>query len=118
MTIDYKQLKVEELRMMLLKDSNGLLTEEDVDNIKGKSALVEAHEKLVSSIAQSLETSKPFTKDDVIEPEPPLDMSKIPKYTDHNWEDFLLSQLQPHELENGYPKVNGLRRLVETFCSK
>lgn len=113
MTIDYKKLTVEELRMLILKESNGLLTEEDVDGMKGKATLVEAHQKLTTAIA----STEPVTREDVIEQEEEKEVI-VPKYTDVGWEEFLLSQLQPNEMDNGYPKVNGLRRLVETFLGE
>lgn len=117
MTIDYKKLTVEEIRMMILKESNGFLTEADVDNIKGKAAVIEAHQKMTQVIDQGLVTGEPITREALLD-EPEKEEVPVPKYTDVGWEDFLLSQLQPNEMDNGYPKVNGLRRLAETFLGE
>jgi hypothetical protein len=41
-----------------------------------------------------------------------LEEPKVPKMEDIDWTDWVLSQFEPDELDNGYPKANGLRRLV------
>ncbi len=38
-----------------------------------------------------------------------------PDKTDFEWHDYVMQQFHDEELMNGYPKVNGLRRLVEKF---
>ena len=45
-----------------------------------------------------------------------IDMSKVdntPTSIDPNWTEYVLSQLDPDEIRDGNPKVDGLRRLVE-----
>lgn len=38
-----------------------------------------------------------------------------PKYATREWHDFIMSQFQEDELFNGYPKVDGLRRVTQEF---
>lgn len=108
MMIDYKKLTVEEIKMMLIKDSGGILTEAYVDSLKGKTAVVEAHQKMIATMAEGGTVTLPEK----------VKSDKVPRYTDPEWEDFLLSQLTEKEMDNGYPKVSGLRRLTEVFLGE
>lgn len=114
--VDYTKLKVEELRQKIVEDSNGQVKLEDVDQIKGKKALVDAHKKIAGSDFDG------FFKELEVQTQVPefnhVASEDAPDYHSPEWEDFLLSQLLDNEKDRGYPKVNGLRRLVETFLGE
>jgi hypothetical protein len=114
--IDYAKLKVEEIRQMIVDDSKGKVKLEDVDQIKGKKGLVEAHKQIVGSDFDSFfKELEESTKVQQVEHIMPDD---APDYHSPEWEDFLLSQLMDNEKDRGCPKVNGLRRLAETFLGE
>ena len=43
---------------------------------------------------------------------------KIPTIYDPEWTDFMISKLHEDEMWEGIPRIDGLRRLVETYISK
>lgn len=42
----------------------------------------------------------------------------IPKYTDVGWHEYVMSQFHESELDRGYPKVEGMRRLAEILLGE
>ena len=123
MTVDYKSLKVSDIKRLILDEN--LLDEESVKQIqaKGKSEWVQVHQELTSGfkhlpkpIDEVLIFDENEEDDDnyVSFPEPPnID---IPRYYDPGWHDFIMSQFEDEELIDGkYPNVNALRRMVEKW---
>ena len=45
MTVDYTKITVDEIRELIIRDTEGLVTKEAVDSIKGKKALVVPNHK-------------------------------------------------------------------------
>ena len=45
--------------------------------------------------------------------DPAQDMDGVPRDFDSEWSEYLLDQLSDHELINGAPTVDGLRRITE-----
>lgn len=44
--------------------------------------------------------------------------TETPKITEPGWTDFIISQLQPHEFNQGVPNVAGIRRMVMLYIGK
>lgn len=47
-----------------------------------------------------------------------IEMEGVPKYTDPEWNDYVLSQFVDEELYNENPTVDGLRRVTELLCGE
>lgn len=106
----YTQNSVTELREMLVK--SGKFTQDEADNIKGKSKLVEAVLGLEDTTEPVFEmpTELPVVKTDGSSADPtPLDVG---------WNEFVMGQFAKDELYNGNPKLNGLRRLTQKLVGK
>jgi hypothetical protein len=115
------QPSVNELRRILVE--SGKYTQEQADNIKGKSKLSELVLELgadndvpaIAAIFDSLEleTSKVVKEavDKVFEDK--QEENDIPTRLDAGWQDYVLAQFKPEELDNGYPKIIGLRRVAQ-----
>lgn len=108
--MQYSQTSVQELREMLVK--SGKYSQEDADNIKGKSKLVEA-------VLGLEETTEPIfempTQSPVVNE---VAVSTDPTPTDSGWNEFVMSQFTKDELYNDNPKLNGLRRVTEKLIGK
>ena len=126
MTIDYGKLKVSDIKQMLVDE--GFYSVEKIEklNIKGKNDWVELH-KNVHKINEEKEVDNLRTElDDIISDmgegdfsfgsggvEPEM-LSTTPQMSDPDWHDYLMDQFVKGELiDNKYPNVNALRRLVE-----
>jgi hypothetical protein len=46
------------------------------------------------------------------------DTGSTPKYTEVGWHDYVMSKFDPTELDRGYPKVEGMRRLAEELLGE
>lgn len=100
--IDYAKLKVEEIRNLIVEDSNGLITPEQVNAIKGKSSLIDLHRSLVDDDDSSEEVNS----------DTPEQSFSPPEFMSEGWSDYLVSLCTADELHEGNPNVNGLRRLA------
>lgn len=117
-------MKVEEIRRMLV-DEYGY-TDEQVAEIKGKTALAIALKKEIDS-SSKLENSSFFSeipKEEVklktvseAEAESEKQEENVPVIGGDGWEEYVLSKLRPEEVEikgkEKYPKVPGLRRVAQ-----
>lgn len=118
--IDYKTLKVDELRTMIAERK--LLTEGEAALIKGKSNLIDilegtAEKKVGEFGEEELDIEFPDEEDD--SPQVLSECkSKIPGYGKDGWQDFLLAALRPEEKIGEYPRCDGLRRLAETYLGE
>lgn len=98
---DYAKLKVDEIRKLIVDDSNGLISEEQVNGIKGKNTLIELHKSLTEDVSS----------DDTPEQESPTEQP-IPDFMSPEWNDYVMSLFLPDELNDGNPNVAGLRRVA------
>lgn len=90
------------------------LTEYEVNEIKGKQNLIKKLEELsvdreTSEMFEEAEETKEENKE-IIEKEEKPD---IPKMSDPEWSDYVLSHLRDDEKIKGHPKADSLRRLTE-----
>jgi hypothetical protein len=111
------QPSVNELRRILVE--SGKYTQEQADAIKGKSKLSELVLELgvdndVPAIAAIFDSLEPEVKceasDSAVEE---TQEENKPTRLDEGWQDYVLSQFKPEELDNGYPKIVGLRRVAQ-----
>lgn len=51
-------------------------------------------------------------------PEGEVSQEEVPLLTDINWPDYVMEQFDESELDRGYPKVNGLRRVTELLMGE
>lgn len=108
----YTQNSVTELREMLVK--SGKMTQEEADNIKGKSKLVEA----VLGLEESTEPVFEMPTELPVANEVNVGVVVEPTPTDPGWNEFVMSQFTKDELYNDNPKLNGLRRVTEKLIGK
>lgn len=116
-------MKVEEIRALLVNEYG--YTEEQVAEIKGKTALAIALKKEIDANSK-LENSSFFSE--IPKEEVKLKTvsetsnnekqeENIPVIGGDGWEDYVLSKLRPEEIEikgkEKYPKVPGLRRVAQ-----
>jgi hypothetical protein len=47
-----------------------------------------------------------------------VDAELSPKFGSPEWSDYVMSQFTPEELDNGYPKVDGLRRVAQNLLGE
>lgn len=85
---------------------------EEVDDMKvaDMKVAIENFEKAQNTISQAVETK---VADKTIEPVDTQDTHQdVPVMGHPGWSEHVLKQFQPNELENGNPKVDGLRRVA------
>lgn len=103
-------MKVEEIRAKLINDYG--FSEEEANNIKGKSALLDALQKAsgMSDISDFFDDGENAVAkiEAATIPTPPTE-------TEIGWEEYVLSQFHESEMFNGSPKVTGLRRVVKAL---
>lgn len=131
---DFAQLKVGEIKDAITVSYPDFNT----DNITGKSAWVEAAQKL--GITADMITSgtvvvtqpgppdlfrEAFEQVELEEETPELPVKQnvdedntVPKYTEVGWHDYIMTQFHESELDRGYPKVEGMRRLAEELLGE
>lgn len=103
---------VSDLRKILV--DSGKYTQEQADNIKGKSKLSELvlglndEEGQITKMFEEAEVESEVTDLDVKQVE------KVPSKLSPAWQEYVLKQFEPNELEDGkYPLLVGLRRVAE-----
>lgn len=97
-------MKVSEIRQKLIE--SGKFSEEEVNNIKGKSKLLETYN---ATFGENLLDNLDIVEETVtIEEE-----SNDPSYLSPEWQTYVLSLLNEDEMKDGHPLVHGLRRLAE-----
>jgi hypothetical protein len=121
MSGDFTSKSVQELRKMLVE--SGKYSQEEADNIKGKSKLVEAvfaingeNEQDDSDMFTKLLGSVEKHNNSLLE-EPEIQThSDMPDINGTGWHDYVMSQFAEGELEDGkYPNLFGLRRVAEVL---
>ena len=111
--MSFHQKSVENLRKMLI--DSGKYSLEEVQNIKGKANLVEAIMSLnkESNSAIELLDSVEIIDDSFQSNDEEVDEVQPPNYYSHDWHNYVMSHFQEDELVNGFPKIDGLRRVAE-----
>lgn len=104
-----KKMNVEEIREILINEHE--FSQEQVNNIKGKSNLVNT---LLSLTKEDDMNNDSFT----ITGLEPLEETKILTRLDKGWTQYILNQLEEDEKDNNYPKACGLLRLLEREISQ
>lgn len=104
---------VQEIRDQLINEYN--LNPEEVNNIKGKSALVEALNTLTSE--NDIESILTDLEEDTSELEETSE-EDIPNYNSLEWSDYVLSKFNEDELIEGNPNINGLRRVTNQLLGE
>lgn len=128
---DFAQLKVGQIKQAVLKKDPSFA----IDEVVGKKAWVELaqqmglkpedvevfNESLNETFGQMLQEAEieeeqlePIKVNEVDKKDPDL----IPKYTTVGWHDYVMSQFHESELDRGYPKVEGMRRLAELLLGE
>lgn len=108
-------VSVQELRDKIIASG---IDVETVNNIKGKANLVnflESLEKTENFQEEKVNETFAISDEDlneVLEPIKSSDKSR-PSIQDPNWTQYVLGQLTDDEKDGDFPKVDGLRRLVE-----
>lgn len=125
MTVDYTKLSVEEIRNLIVRDSKGSFTLEAINQVKGKTKLVDLHKMVEQTYGIDEEEEEEseneieslFDEDDAeqITPRVAETKSAIPAYSSSEWSDWILTQFQDNELvgEKKCPNIDGLRRVTE-----
>lgn len=115
-------MKVEEIRQLLVNEYG--YTEEQVNQIKGKTALAIALKKEIDSSSR-LENSSFFSEipkeeiklKTVSEAEEEKQEENVPVIGGDGWEEYVLSKLRPEEFDikgtSRHPKGPGLRRVAQ-----
>lgn len=120
--MDFKSKNVAELRQELVEKYN--YTEEQVSNITGKTNLVnELLKNMMNNVSLADENLSPLEDPTVFDMDVespfdnlPLDLLSEEINDQHpKWTEYVLSHLHPNEKSDGYPTMQGLRRLVEYF---
>ncbi len=109
----FKKTRVEELRKALVNDFGYRV--EDAEAISGKTQLVQIYKEEEVKKLKSAALAQVGGVDDIYKkpeaPSPPLP-------SEPEWTDYVLDQLTEDEIEGGYPKANGLRRLIELLVGE
>lgn len=100
--IDTTKMSVDEIRAKLIQSGLPL---DDVKNIKGKSNLASKLKEIIGEALSDLEIT---TTNETVETE-----EKTIEYLSPEWQDYVLSQFNKNELDDGYPLVAGLRRVTQ-----
>lgn len=100
---DFSRHRVEDIRLALAKSG---LTEPEIAELKGKTAVVQ---KAVELGIKAIDIE---VKDSVgSNPYKNITFDTIPEYASPSWNDYVLSLLSDDEFSEGYPTLNGLRRV-------
>ena len=125
--IDYKKFKAEELRQLIMQIG---YTSEQLNSVKGKTALVELYKRLTTSLKPippvilNTSTKKPEYPSDFLPPLeetptittvdiPQQQFEEVPDYCSPEWSSYVMNQFVNSELDDkGHPKIAGLRRIT------
>lgn len=132
MSLDFTKLKVADIKS-LIKQNFGL-DDEEIDNIKGKSALVNFYNSLAATdneaeeeggeesenIFDQLEPEQDNLEFNIIEDETEVEFDQKMDRTNPGWSNYVLSHLSDDEKDhdkkgNIIPKTDGLKRLIESL---
>lgn len=134
MSIDFTKLKVADIKA-LIKENFGL-DDEEVDSVKGKTALVNFYNSLAASDSGDTDDSDEEEVNifDTLQPEDNLEFTIIEDESDvefdqkmdrrnPGWSNYVLSHLSDDEKDhdkngNIIPKTDGLKRLIETLIGQ
>lgn len=124
MAIDYTKWRVDQIRTELIKLTG--MSIEEAELIKGKSQLLERlieAKKRLGILIQStegeieLEGSALVNVSELEEDEDNEEAVEVPKLGGHEWQDYVISLLQPDEYvtnrDRKFPKATGLRRVAQ-----
>jgi hypothetical protein len=133
---DFAQLKVGQIREAVLKKDPNFIDRDVV----GKSAWVKTAQDMGLTpddiVCEEVQEEKPMLdelkifeealeeaeieEDTIPEPEEEKDRDPnlFPKYTDVGWHEYVMSKFHESELDRGYPKVEGMRRLAEQLLGE
>lgn len=119
MGFNYTQMNVEEIRAELIKRG---YSDEEVQAIKGKSALVAELDKHVKDETKMPEVVDSKDLETVLDTavveeleenaEQNTDVVEVPELGDPEWHDYVMQQFTNNELIEGNPTVDGLRRVA------
>lgn len=104
---------VKELRDQLINEFG--LSEEEVEQIKGKTALQETLESLSENVStndifETLEESSAVIVENTDD--------EVPSYNSSEWSDYVMTQFTDDELIDGNPNINGLRRVTNELLGE
>ena len=102
---DFSSCRVSDLRKTLIK---GGLTQEEVSFIKGKTELVKKIQSLGLTVLD-VQVAEAENKETYVFDE---ETDEIPEFGSVKWHSYVMTQFEPDELDNGAPKVEGLRRVT------
>lgn len=110
--MSFHQESVENLRKMLI--DSGKYSVESAKNIKGKANLVEA---VMTLNENNHEVSQLFDEAEMlvskVQEIDDDDSPPVPSYNSRAWPEYVMSQFHDDEKVNGFPKIDGLRRVAE-----
>lgn len=112
---DYSKLSVDEIRNLIVQDSDGEISLEEIKEVKGKNNLITMHQTLLTLKDSNEEIELEEVSMESLEPQNEQNVEpeeKIPHYYSTEWEEYVMQQFSPKELFNGNPTVNGLRRVA------
>jgi len=115
---DTTKMTVGEIRDMLVNDYG--CSREKVDEVKGKSLLVELLQDAVDETLEvdDIDFGNNEESGDFEEVEEENEVCDIPLRTDIEWHDYVMSNFAPDELMDGNPTVDGMRRLVNKLVGE
>lgn len=120
MTLDATQMKVGEIRSILIKEYG--YNEEEIESTKGKTALVAMLEKAVAETAGIDDVSFGDEEDtgdfDVENIDTDEEVETPPCIGDYEWNDYVMGHFQGDELIKGNPTVDGMRRIAERLIGE
>lgn len=116
--MDTQKMSVSQIKDYIVK--NYSIPIEQINAVKGKSNLLNLMASLAHGIVPDLvenddiDFKLPETTTEI----PVKTAESIPDINSAEWSDYILSQLSEDEKDQGYPKADGLRRLVEKYIGR
>lgn len=121
MATDTTKYKVSELKELLRRKYGVPMSE--LDTLVGKSNVVaklreyEMDDEMLeqAEVIEPAVENKPVSLVQGTPQEIPGETLEAPSPFDEGWSDYILGQLRSNELSDGFPKVDGLRRLADLY---
>lgn len=113
--MDTQKMSVSQIKDYITKNYD--IPIEQINNIKGKSNLLNLISSLDNDLVPNLndiDFKIPENSTEI----PEVTTEIIPDINSAEWSDYVLSQLSEDEKDQGYPKADGLRRLVEKYIGR